>query len=183
MGQPEEWTKAQPARRISGPTPLLRGPGETQSVPPGRAARTEAASSVAPVASGYERSLRPCLGTTIAPLRRAAFRQALLDRWGALALEQLARPDSRSHLLRLLAVHGSVLELDHRVLALAAQLLQLVALAAAKRSLDQLVLDALIVQSLLYAPAGMALQLDPDVRAAVKLDGHVPTITRCVCAA
>ena len=36
-------------------------------------------SSVAPVASGYERSLRPCLGTTIAPRRRATFRQTLLD--------------------------------------------------------------------------------------------------------
>ena len=47
--------------------------------PQGRAARPEAASSVAPVASGHERSLRPCLGTTIAPLREAAFRRALLD--------------------------------------------------------------------------------------------------------
>jgi ABC-2 type transport system ATP-binding protein len=32
---------------------------------PERAARPDAASSVAPVASGYERSLRPCLGTSI----------------------------------------------------------------------------------------------------------------------
>ena len=31
-----------------------------------------------PYHSGYERSLRPCLGTTIAPGRRATFRQALL---------------------------------------------------------------------------------------------------------
>jgi hypothetical protein len=38
-----------------------------------------AASSVAPVASGYEPSLRPCLGTTIAPLRRATFHQSLLE--------------------------------------------------------------------------------------------------------
>jgi hypothetical protein len=36
------------------------------------------ASSVAPVASGYERSLRPCFGTTIAPRRRATFRQTRL---------------------------------------------------------------------------------------------------------
>jgi len=36
-----------------------------------------AASSVAPVASGYEHSLRPCLGTTSTPRGRAAFRQAL----------------------------------------------------------------------------------------------------------
>jgi prepilin-type N-terminal cleavage/methylation domain-containing protein len=47
-------------------------------VPQGRAGRPEAASSVAPVSQGYERSLRPCLGTTIAPQRRATFRQALL---------------------------------------------------------------------------------------------------------
>jgi 16S rRNA (guanine966-N2)-methyltransferase len=40
-------------------------------VPSERAARPEAASSVASVASGYERSLRPCLGTTIAFRRRA----------------------------------------------------------------------------------------------------------------
>ena len=39
--------------------------------PPGRAARPEAASSVAPVPTGYARSLRPTLGTTIAPRRRA----------------------------------------------------------------------------------------------------------------
>src|SRR5262245_7515673 len=38
-----------------------------------------AASSVAPVASGHERSLRPCLGTIIAPRRRATFRQTLLQ--------------------------------------------------------------------------------------------------------
>jgi hypothetical protein len=56
--------------------------GEDLAVPPGRAARPEAASSVAPVASGYARSLRPCLGTTIAPLRRAAFRQPLLGVFG-----------------------------------------------------------------------------------------------------
>jgi polyphosphate kinase len=39
-----------------------------------------AASSVAPVASGYEHSLRPCPGTSIAPRRRAIFRQTLLGR-------------------------------------------------------------------------------------------------------
>ena len=37
------------------------------------------ASSVAPVANSYERSLRPCLGTIIAPRRRATFRQTLLS--------------------------------------------------------------------------------------------------------
>ena len=39
-----------------------------------------ASSSVAPVASGYERSLRACLETTIAPRRRATFRRDLLAR-------------------------------------------------------------------------------------------------------
>src|SRR5215204_4676265 len=58
----------------------LGGFGEIAAVPPGPAARPEAASSVAPVSHRYERSLRPCLGTTIAPLRRAAFHQALLER-------------------------------------------------------------------------------------------------------
>src|SRR6266571_6677069 len=48
-------------------------------MPPGRAARPDAASSVAPIANCYRHSLRPCLGTTIASRRRAAFRQTLLD--------------------------------------------------------------------------------------------------------
>jgi hypothetical protein len=39
-------------------------------VPPGRAGRREPASSVAPVASGYERSLRPWLAPPIAPGQR-----------------------------------------------------------------------------------------------------------------
>src|ERR671922_765669 len=59
---------------------LLGGFDETAAVPPGRAARPEAASSVASVSHRYERSLRPCLGTTIAPLRRATFRQTLPSR-------------------------------------------------------------------------------------------------------
>src|SRR6187401_807983 len=60
------------------------GLDETPTVPPERAARPDAASSVAPVPSRYERSLRPCLGTTSAPRRRAEFRQSLLtlDREG-----------------------------------------------------------------------------------------------------
>src|SRR5437870_6519904 len=58
----------------------MGGLGETTSEPSGRAVRPEAASSVAPVPSGYEHSLRPCLGTSIAPRRRATFRQALLVR-------------------------------------------------------------------------------------------------------
>ena len=49
-------------------------------MPSGRTARPEAASSVAPVSHRYERSLRPCLGTTSAPRRRATFHQAPLAR-------------------------------------------------------------------------------------------------------
>src|SRR2546426_12283818 len=48
-------------------------------MPSGRAARSEAASSVAPVFHQYGRSLRPCLGTTIAPRRRATLHQTLLE--------------------------------------------------------------------------------------------------------
>src|ERR671922_584377 len=54
------------------------GFGEIWSEPPGRAARPGAASSVAPIVIHYRGSLRPCLGTSIAPLRRATFRQTLL---------------------------------------------------------------------------------------------------------
>jgi hypothetical protein len=59
---------------------LLGGLDEIPAEPPSRAARPDAASSVAPVASGYEHSLRPCPGTSIAPRRRAIFRQTLLGR-------------------------------------------------------------------------------------------------------
>src|SRR5919109_209968 len=54
------------------------GFGEIWSEPPGRAARPDAASSIAPIVIHYRGSLRPCLGTSIAPLRRATFRQTLL---------------------------------------------------------------------------------------------------------
>ena len=49
-----------------------------QTVPQGRAARPEDCVLGRARSFGYERSLRPCFGTTIAPLRRAAFRQPLL---------------------------------------------------------------------------------------------------------
>src|SRR5206468_7284343 len=54
------------------------GLGETSAVPPDRAARPDPASSVAPVVIHYRDSLRPCLRTSIAPRRRATFRQTLL---------------------------------------------------------------------------------------------------------
>ena len=46
------------------------GPGEVTAVSPRHAGRPHAASSVAPVWQAYERALRPCLGTSSAPLRR-----------------------------------------------------------------------------------------------------------------
>src|SRR5215468_2294870 len=55
----------------------LGGLDETTSVPSGRAARPAAVSSVGPIAIHYWASLRPCLGTAIAPRRRARFRQSL----------------------------------------------------------------------------------------------------------
>src|SRR6185312_4922339 len=70
--------------------PLVGGPDETSSVPSEHAARPDAASSVAPVPSRYERSLRPCLGTTIAPRGRAPSRQRLLEP-GRRQLERAAR--------------------------------------------------------------------------------------------
>jgi hypothetical protein len=57
---------------------FLEGLAKRGAVPPGRAARPEAASSVAPIATHYRRSLRPGLGTSIAPRRRATFHQPLL---------------------------------------------------------------------------------------------------------
>src|SRR5213079_2104478 len=59
---------------------LVGGFGEIQSVPPGRAARPPAPLCLRSRAHiyGYGRSLRPPQGTTIAPRRRAVFRQPLL---------------------------------------------------------------------------------------------------------
>src|SRR5204862_3312881 len=62
-------------------------------MPPCRAVRPEAASSVAPVVIHYRDSLRPCLGTAIAPRRRARFRQTLLDELDFVADGDLARLD------------------------------------------------------------------------------------------
>src|SRR2546423_5930555 len=69
-------------RSVLTPRNPKRCPGgldETSAVPPERAARPDAASSVAPVVIHYRDSLRPCLRTSIAPRRRATFRQTLLD--------------------------------------------------------------------------------------------------------
>ena len=91
--------------------------------------------------------------------------------WAALRIER-ARRDRRRHVLRVLAVHRAVLELDHRVLPLSAQLLELVATALPERPLHDLVLGTGGVQCLLHPPAWMPVDLHPHVRAAVELDGH-----------
>src|SRR5204863_9892986 len=67
-----------PAREARCGTPELGGLNEISAMPPERAARPDAASSVAPVVIHYRDSLRPCLRTSIAPRRRATFRQTLL---------------------------------------------------------------------------------------------------------
>src|SRR6266545_6126314 len=94
---------------------LLGGLDEIVAVPPGRAVRPEAASSVAPVVVHYRDSLRPCLGTAIAPRRRALFRQTLLVAVsdaseaapaGGLDAHEVARPQVERGLPRdRLAVH------------------------------------------------------------------------------
>src|SRR5207302_3526626 len=92
---------------------------------------------------------------------------------------QGARSDRLCHLLRFLAVHAPVLELDHGVLALAAQALEVVARSLPQRALHDLVLDAHLVERALDAPARMALQLHPDVRAPMELHRHARTIALC----
>src|SRR5688572_8747688 len=58
------------------------------------------------------------------------------------------------------------------------QALELVALAGAERSLHQLIVDPLLVEGLLDLPAGVAAELDPDVRAAMELDWHGDSVAR-----
>src|SRR5205085_635349 len=69
-------------------------------------------------------------------------------------------------------VDASVLELDRRIEPLSGLLLELIALAARQRPLDDLVFDALLVERLLHLPAGMRADLHPHARTAVELDGH-----------
>src|SRR5438874_13529265 len=84
-------------------------------MPPCRAVRPEAASSVAPVVIHYSDSLRPCLGTAIAPRRRALSRQTLLAAWDAHAgLDRLHREEDRA-----LRRAGSEAERDLRCFELA----------------------------------------------------------------
>src|SRR5689334_17550711 len=54
---------------------------------------------------------------------------------------ELPGGDRGAHVLGLLAVDRAVLELDHGVLALAAETFEVVALAGPQRALDELILD------------------------------------------
>src|SRR5581483_7672608 len=91
---------------------------------------------------------------------------------------QLTRADPFDHVARLLAVHAAVLELDHRVEALPAEALELVAPTAADGPRDNHVLDARGVELALDTPARMPRDLDPEVRAAMQLDGDDRTLRR-----
>ena len=66
-------------RREEAAARLVGGFGERAAESPSRAARPRRVLSRAD-SFGYRRSLRPCLGTSIAPRRRAPFRQTLLGR-------------------------------------------------------------------------------------------------------
>src|SRR5437868_936751 len=108
-------------------------------------------------------------------------RSGLLGRSGrriGVAVEEPAGADPLGHLAGFGPVDAAVLELDHRVLALARDLLELVALPRAQRALDQLVLDALLVERLLHFPAWVRVDLHPLHGAAMELDRHLATLDR-----
>ena len=87
---------------------------------------------------------------------------------------ELAGADPLDHPGGLLADHRSVLELDHRQLALAGQLLDLGPLRPRRPFvLDDLVGHAGVVQRLLHAPARMAADLHEQCRASMQLDRHL----------
>src|SRR3954467_911004 len=85
-------------------------------------------------------------------------------------VEELAGPDPLGHVLGFRAIHAPVLELDHGVLALPRELLDLAPIP--QWFLHHLVVDPLLVQRLLHFPARVRADLDPHQRAAMKLDGH-----------
>src|SRR5262245_40329044 len=93
-------------------------------VPPGCAARPDAASSVAPVLTQYERSLRPCLGTSIATRRRGLFRKTLL---GAVVVAPLAGLAAVDRLEFLEAPAGAYRDTGQRALRKVDRHLRLVA--------------------------------------------------------
>src|SRR5215204_4666122 len=91
----------------------------------------------------------------------------------AVFLLELARLDRLAHVVRLLAVDGSVVEFDPRQALLARPLDRVLARAPAEgwALVDDLVLDLCLVERLLDAPARM-LPLYPLVLAAMELDRH-----------
>jgi hypothetical protein len=93
---------------------LLGGLGETGAVPSGRAVRPEDGVLSRPRTGRYEGSLRSCLGTTIAPRRRATFHQTLLVVVLALAiLPGAAAKGARSELnVRPLGERGPLVQYD-----------------------------------------------------------------------
>jgi hypothetical protein len=93
----------------------------------------------------------------------------------AASLHQLAGPDPRGHVLRLFTVDRAVVELDHRVGALAAQPLEGDTLQAPHGPLDDRVLDSGLVERLLNTPARVPVDLDPHRRTAMELDRHHTT--------
>src|SRR5919109_2313734 len=87
---------------------------------------------------------------------------------------QVSRTDPFGHLLGVVAVGGTVLELDHGQLFLPGELAHALALSSPHRLLDHLVVDRSLVEGLLDSPARMALDLQPCHRAATELYGHLP---------
>jgi hypothetical protein len=139
------------------PVLLPRGPVERERA---------AAQPVSGVVSSLPARTPPC------PL--AATRSGRGRRVGGAAglAEQPPRPYPCGHGLGLRVVDTAVLELDHRIDALAAQALKVVAFASANRPLHELVVNALLVERPLHPPARVWRNLEPLVATAVKLDGH-----------
>ena len=79
------------------PQALVGGYDETQTVSSARAARPEDGVLSRVDSAAIERSLRPCLGTTIAPRERAAFRQTLLGEASRAHEPALVREHDRLH--------------------------------------------------------------------------------------
>src|SRR5581483_11374400 len=94
-------------------------------------------------------------------------------RLGTLLLAQASLPDRPRHVLRLLSVPASVLELDRGVRRLAGTRPDDLALPPARpRAEHRLVLDSLVVERLLHLPARMRSELRPGVLAAMQLHRH-----------
>src|SRR5688500_5422756 len=126
-------------------TAIVSRPSSTDAI----ASRCPGRSASKPNASCATRSIRSVVATwRWAPRRdaRGNRRPARLGRRGRRSRRpplgvELPGGDRGRHVLGLLAVDRAVLELDHGVLALPAELLRLVPLARAQRALDDLVRD------------------------------------------